>query len=130
MNLLRNKVFDLLAADSGLGLGVDGMYPVAPESPQERQFMVTKWQEASPGVGRVAPVILQLWAYDRDGGYGRIGDMLKAARPVLDSLPGQLLDASSAVLAVEWQGSSPDLWDPEYASPTRWESYRIVASGV
>lgn len=130
MNSLRDMVFNLLVANAELGLGEAGMYPSAPDSPEERQFMVTKWMEASPGIGSVRPVILQLWAYDRDGGYGRIGDMLKAARSTLDSLPGQILDATSAVSGVDWQGSSPDLWDDVYASPVRWESYRIVASGV
>lgn len=130
MNSLRNKVFEVLAADSGLGLGEAGLYPSGPESPQERKFMVTRWLSTSPGISPVHRVELQLWAYDREGGYGRIGDMLRAARPVLDSLNGQQLPGGGWVTAVEWQGSGPDLWDDVYSSPARWESYRIVASEV
>lgn len=134
MNGLRNTVFDLLAADSGLNaaqISLGNLYPSAPDTPGDRIWAVTKWMEAGAGMGPVNTAILQLWVYDRDGGYGRIGSALLAGRAALNSLPStELNDSTGWVSAVEWQGSSPDLWDDIYAAATRWESYRIVSSGV
>ena len=135
MNSLRNKVYNVLAADStlaALGMPSSSLWPSAPESPDGRNFMVLRWGSLERGVGVANHVNLQVWAYDRDGGYGDIGPQLLRVRFILDSLIGQALDGSATgwVNGVEFQGSSDDLWDDVYVAATRYEAYRVTASGV
>lgn len=132
---LRELVYAVLSNAPELeaaGLSPNGTYPAhTPDSPQERVFLALRWGPSVPGVGDAAPVDLALWVYDKEERYDRIERVLRAARPIMDALHAVRLTppGSGAVLGVNWQGAGPDLFDDVYVAWTRYESYRVTASG-
>lgn len=131
---LRDLVYRSLSTSAALGLtGLTpgGIYPaMTPDSPAERIFMVLRWGPTSPGIGAANSGDLSVWAYDREERYDRVEEVLKATRPILLGLEAAVLPAGAgAVLGVRWEGAGPDLYDDAYVAWTRYESYRVTASG-
>lgn len=132
---LRDRVYAVLSTSPELeatGLVPGSVYPAfSPDSPQERVWMVLRWGPASPGIGDAASIDLALWVYDREERYDRIERSLRAARPLMEALVAVRLSppGSGAVLGIGWQGAGPDLFDDVYPAWTRYESYRVTASG-
>lgn len=139
MNNLRNFVYDLAISRPALvalGLSAANVYPVysrdsTPAAIEGDRFLILRWGPAEPGVGPVVPVGLDIWAYDRSPEYSWIMDILRAFRPALEESVGAPLSEARAdwMNGVNWQGSTPDLFDDMYNAYTRSESYRLVASG-
>ena len=139
MNGLRKIAFDRLAADSemnGFGYDADSLYPqfsrdAPPEQVEGRRFGILKWGTAERGVGRVNPVTLELWFYNKDRDYDPIGGALLRARSILAGLEAVQVDAAEDawVLGVRWEGAGPDGYDDMYQAVLRSESYTITASG-
>lgn len=141
--LVRNAVFDIMKGDSvlsGLGYTEPNLYPnYSPDTPAGRRFAIIRWGATSPGVGRANTGDLQIWFYDRDPDYAAIEDALYRIKPVdrggsglLDSLLGARLsvgERTGAVLGMDWEGESPDLFDDAYVAYVRNTSFRVTASG-
>lgn len=132
---LRELVYRSLSNVAALeiaGLVPGAVYPAfSPDSPAERVWLVLRWGTTVPGVGPANSGDLALWAYDREERYDRIEEVLKACRPIMDSLVAAVLApaGSGAILGVNWQGSGPDGYDDTYPAWTRFESYLVTASG-
>lgn len=131
---LRNHVYGLLSAAPALnavGLGPTNLYAnFSADSPDVRRFCVIRWGVSAPGVGRARPVIMTLWAYDRDPDYSWISAVLAAAEGVLTGAGPVQLSAIDWTMDATWQGGSDDLYDDGYQAYTRNASYRLVATGI
>lgn len=130
---VRTEVWNLLAADpilNGLGINSGTLYPglMAPDSPKEDKFAVLHWGISEPGPGRDNPNVavenLSVWAYNRSPDYDPILRTLQRCKALLVPTQG-----TSAIMTVNWQGDSEDLWDDVYRAVTRNSSYRISSGG-
>lgn len=139
MRHLRDFVFELACNDPqmhDMGFTRDSLYPVysrdsTPESIEGKRFGIFRWGSTEVGIGRVNPVTLEVWLYDRDPRYDVIGDGLLRMRTLLENAVGSALDLDKTAWMNGWQfsGSTPDLFDDVYIAYTRSESHRITASG-
>jgi hypothetical protein len=136
VNGLRNLVFNSLAGDqqlNQLGLTNANLYPAysrdnQPFSMEGETFTVLRWGEATRGIGPVNRCTLEVWSYDLNPDYSNIQNVLKRTRVVLATLIS-MPTGEGHVTGMDWQGSSPDLYDDLYNRYTRFESYTTVASG-
>lgn len=132
---LRNLVWATFTGDAEmntLGINANTLYPALDaDSPETERFMTLRWRDRAPRPGRdttAAPHTLEVWAYDRSGGYAQILKMLRRAGQLLQGLEGARMPEGGAVIGVDDQGQSDDLRDDTYNAATRNASYRIVAS--
>lgn len=93
-------------------------------------FAVIRWgtvtRTATPAVRRE----LTLWVYDRPGSYlANIEPALKAARAVMDSLPGRA-HGDGHIIGVDWLGDSADLYDDIYQCAMRNGTWEVVGTGT
>lgn len=114
----------------GLGLTEETIYPnFSPDAPQGDRFLVLRWGVTNKGIGPVNRVRLGCWVYNRQPDYGPIADALKEIRALLPALAGVKMSPTEAILSVDYEGDSEDLYDDGYRAYTRWTSHTITASG-
>jgi hypothetical protein len=138
LTTLRNLVYNSLLADPALialDVSADNLHPnYSRDSPpvvtEGRRFLVLRWNNSEPGMGRATPHLVALWAYDRDPDYSWISDVLYAARSTMGALLSQSHAPDGWVIGGEWLGGSPDLNDDVYKAYTRNEEWRLVATGT
>lgn len=101
------------------------------DTPQVRPLMVLRWQDTSPGMGRVNQRNLQVWVHDTPGDYTRIDRILKRVYVLLTTMFGvNTGDADSWITQIDWKGDSDDLDDDEAVTFCRYSNYTITGSGV
>jgi hypothetical protein len=128
---VRDQVYNLLAADAGLaalGITSANLFPglMTPDSPPEDRFVVLRWGQTERGPGRNAGRAenLSIWAYNRQTDYAPVLDVLTRCKAILLGISGP-----GAIIQVDWQGDSEDLWDDVYRAVTRNSSFRIPSGG-
>ena len=130
---LRQSVFGLLTASpvlASLGYGEGSISPTfTPDGPPGDRFMVLRWGITSRGIFPVNRVRLAVWAYNRQPDFGPIADALLEVRRRLPTLGGVVMAPGEAVLSVDYEGDSDDLYDDGYRAHVRWTSHTITASG-
>lgn len=130
---LRQAIYAHYINSSGLaaiGLTEDKISPnFSPDAPQGDLFMVLRWGVTTPGIGLVNRVKLGCWVYNRQPDYGPIAEALKVIRASLPSVAGMRMSPTEAILSVDYEGDSDDLYDDGYRAYTRWTSHTITASG-
>ena len=130
---LRQAVFGLLVASpvlAALGLSEARISPnFSPDAPEGDRFLILRWGTTTRGIGPVNRVRLQAWMYNRQPDFGPISDALLEIRLRLPTLAGARMSSTEAILAIDYEGDSDDLYDDGYRAHTRWCSHTITASG-
>ena len=130
---LRQAIFGLLVASPTLaGLGLNGntiSSNFSPDAPAGDRFLILRWGTTTRGIGPVNRVRLQAWMYNRQPDFGPISDALLEIRLRLPTLAGARMSSTEAILAIDYEGDSDDLYDDGYRAHTRWCSHTITASG-
>jgi len=130
---LRQAVFALYVASpvlTGLGFDENTISPnFSVDGPAGERFLVIRWGTTNRGIGRVNRVRLQCWVYNRQPDYVPIVNAILEIRTRLPSLAGVRMSPTEAVLSVDYEGDSDDLYDDGYRAYTRWTSHTITASG-
>lgn len=131
--VLRQFVFShyvnspVLAA---LGLNEETISPnFSPDGPNGDRFLVLRWGTTTRGIGPVNRVRLSCWVYNRQPDYAPIASALLEIRRILPALAGNVMSPAEAILSVDYEGDSDDLYDDGYRAYTRWTSHTITASG-
>lgn len=134
-NRLRQAIFGLFVSSpalEALGLNAENISPnFSPDGPAGDRFLVMRWGTTTRGVGSVNQVRLGCWAYNRQPDYFPVVKILEEVRRLLPTLVGVVMSPSpmEAVLGVDYEGDSDDLYDDGYRAYTRWTSHTITASG-
>ena len=131
--VLRQAIYARYLASSvltGLGFTEPNIYPnFSPDAPQGKKFMVIRWGATARGIGPVNRVSLQCWVYNREPDYLPIANALLEIRRILLPLAGLVMAPGEAIVSVDYEGDSDDLYDDGYRAYTRWTSHTITASG-
>jgi hypothetical protein len=131
---IRSLVYDSLLGSAAIhnlfgsvDAAQDGIYPVAPDTPEQNKWLILAWESATPPLGRDSRARvreLRVWAYDKCGALDWIDSALSVAAESIQSLEG-VKDDESAILGVMVADSSGDLYDDVYGARTRNVTIRI-----
>lgn len=99
------------------------------ESPTRRPFIIVRWLDVQPGVGRAKIRPGVLWVYDDEGDYSRPKKMANRAIDVLTSLPPTELN-DGWLLQFEDRHMGADLADPGWQAVVVPYNFAAVASGT
>lgn len=127
-----------LPALRALGLVENAVYQADTMStPQERPFIVIRWLDEVPGLGRSRVLPFDVWGYDREGDYTRIDRILwtiadylcdQIAVPTDGGVISQILGRSRTNNPGLGRGS--DLYDDGYKCIVVPWHFRAIATGV
>jgi hypothetical protein len=124
----RAAVHALLAGDSGLqDLGVGAVYAAeSVDTPQEDCFLVIRWSPSTWVYKGKATDAFTVWAHDVEHDFGRITDVLKRVKDLLDGAT-HLAGADGWTLTqADWRGEGPDLRDEGYGTRTRYADFQAA----
>lgn len=74
------------------------------------------------GTTRVMTTPIQLYFHDEPGDYGKIDNMLRFTRAVLEGGSSR----EHGIIACEWIEDSEDLRDDEFHTNLRWARYQVI----
>jgi hypothetical protein len=135
----RDAIWELLGDDpilNQMGLTRDNLFVNwSGDSPAAflTNWVALRWGVADAPVGRgsqTRPVVLGVWAYDREPHYTGISDRLWRIRQVMLGIAGYRLPGGGSILQADWSTSSEDLRDDTMEAVLRSETYRIVTDAI
>src|SRR6266511_702474 len=131
---MRQYIARALWSDAPLGtLGITkaGTYSGDVDSPIQRPYIVLRWQEATPGVGRseTRQRGLIIYVHDVYNDYTRIDAIVRRIREVFEAIAGARTE-SGWVTQVDWVTDSGDLSDDTSKTIMRTTAYNVVGSGM
>lgn len=131
--VLRQAIYALIKDDVqmiALGFNEDNVYPnFSPDAPAGERFLVLRWGTVARGIGGVNRIRFQAWAYNRVPDYAPISDALFRLRALLPTMIATVMAPGQAVVSVDYEGDSDDLFDDAYRAYTKWCEHTITASG-
>lgn len=135
---LRTTVFDALVTDgtlSTMGLTTENLFPNWVADSPAAEFMkwgVIRWGSAEVPPGRDTTArarVMDFWVYNRERDFDFIDDALGRVRQIMEQLAGMTWPGG-AFFEASFAGCSDDLWDPGYEAVMRYDTYRVVSSGI
>jgi hypothetical protein len=122
----RAALQELLEGDGPLAL--EAVYPTnSVDTPEEEWFAVVRWDLTTAAFKTTGTDRASIWLHDKQKDYGRINDGLNRLRELLtEAVHRQGGDGWSLTVA-EWNGESPDLFDPGYGTLTRYADFTVVS---
>lgn len=128
---MRQAVAQRLIDDvvlNGLGVDEDSLFAGDIDTVDVRPFVVLRWGSTSPGVSTVNRRVLTVWVHDTPSDYGRIDQIMKRVRVLLESMFAFPTE-NGWISEVEWVGDSDDLTDDGNQTILRQGNYAIIGSG-
>ena len=106
-----------------------GSVPTQPQKP----FVVTRFLESNRGPAiRVEDRLAEVWAYGPENDYTTIDKLLFQVNLAVDRRSGVYHDEPGlgrfTLIEGRWQGTGPDLEDPDYRGTLKVATYRLVGS--
>jgi hypothetical protein len=101
------------------------------DSPSMRPYLVLRWGETSPGVGRslVRRRTLLIYVHDKPNDYTRIDRIIRRIREVFESMAGERTD-TGWITQIDWETDSGDLSDDTSRTIMRTSAFNIVGQGM
>lgn len=131
---MREYVARALWSDTQLmaeGVTRAGTYSGDVDSPTQRPYIVLRWQESTPGVGRSATKQrgLIVYVHDNYNDYTRIDRILRRIRQVFEAIAGARTE-NGWITQADWLTDSGDLSDDTSRTIMRTSAYNFVGSGI
>jgi hypothetical protein len=125
----RAAVHALLEEDETLEtLGVQAVYAAdTVDTPTEDCFLIIRWQPTVWSYKGHGPGGFFVWAHDTEHDFGRITNVLKRVRELLDGASHLEGEDGWTLTQANWRSEGPDLTDPGYDTRTRYAEFRAVS---
>lgn len=113
-----------------LGLPADSVYQAdTVDSPEQRPFIVVRWGDDEPGMGKTTIRPFDLWVYDEFGDYNRADQIARAAASELLALE-QVATDTGWIMSILDRRKGGDLADDGFNALVVPYHLAAVANGV
>lgn len=122
---MRNVVWKLLSDDYTLGnLGVERVYVSnAVDSPKEKIFLITRWEETNPEFKSVGTRNLTVLANCREANYKLLDALIEQIKELMTNAV-HLSGSDGELTQARWTGDGPDGRDDGFKTYVRSTSFQ------